>query len=517
MDDLKAPMPTAAEKLANSLDALHKLQSNGKAIIRSADIARSHRERLVKNGFLKRIINGWYIPSRPDEAAGESTAWYASFWKFCSVYLNFRFGDEWCISPEHSLLLQTGNQSIPPQLLVRSPKATRNITSLPFETSLLDVQVDLPNANEVEEKDGLRVYTIPAALVSCSPGFYTSYSSEARAALGAIRNASEILPALLDGGRSIVAGRLAGAFRNIGKSKIADEILKAMRAADYNVNESDPFNAPSPLILKERVKSPSINRLRLMWEAMRGDLVGNLPPPPGAPNDIEAYLKSVNDGYITDAYHSLSIEGYHVTEKLIDQVRSGNWSPDTDTKDASQRDALAARGYWQAYQSVQVTLEAILNGRNPGEAVADQHGDWYRELFAPSVTAGIIKPGDLAGYRNGSVYIRQSMHIPPKHQDVLDLMETFFELLTNEPDPAVRVVLGHFVFVYIHPYIDGNGRISRFLMNTMLAAAGYPWTVIPVEQRHTYMSALESASVSQDIRPFAQFIGKLLETQKSPS
>lgn len=41
-------------------------------------------------------------------------------------------------------------------------------------------------------------------------------------------------------------------------------------------------------------------------------------------------------------------------------------------------------------------------------------------------------PGDLAGYRNGSLYIRQSMNTPPKHQDALDLMETFLELLTNE-------------------------------------------------------------------------------------
>jgi Fic family protein len=44
---------------------------------------------------------------------------------------------------------------------------------------------------------------------------------------------------------------------------------------------------------------------------------------------------------------------------------------------------------------------------------------------------------------------------------------------------SVRVVLGHFVFVYIHPYIDGNGRMGRFLMNLMLASGGYPWAVIP--------------------------------------
>ncbi len=89
-------------------------------------------------------------------------------------------------------------------------------------------------------------------------------------------------------------------------------------------------------------------------------------------------------------------------------------------------------------------------------------------------------------------------------------MPAFFDLLREEPEPTVRVVLGHFVFVYIHPYMDGNGRIGRFLMNVMLAAGGYPWTVIPVEKRDDYMNALESGSVKQDIESFAIFLGHLV-------
>ena len=72
-------------------------------------------------------------------------------------------------------------------------------------------------------------------------------------------------------------------------------------------------------------------------------------------------------------------------------------------------------------------------------------------------------------------------------------------------------MLGHFIFVYIHPYIDGNGRMGRFLMNVMLASGGYPWAVIPVEQRATYMAALEQASVGQEIGPFADFLGTLVQ------
>ena len=75
-------MPSPSEKLAQSLELLQQLQDKGKVAIRSSDISRIHRQRLVKNGFLREVMKGWYIPTRPDEQAGESTAWYASYWPF---------------------------------------------------------------------------------------------------------------------------------------------------------------------------------------------------------------------------------------------------------------------------------------------------------------------------------------------------------------------------------------------------------------------------------------------------
>jgi len=102
------------------------------------------------------------------------------------------------------------------------------------------------------------------------------------------------------------------------------------------------------------------------------------------------------------------------------------------------------------------------------------------------------------------------MHVPISSQALPDVMPVFFELLESESNAAVRVVLGHFIFVYIHPYFDGNGRIGRFLMNVMLASGGYPWTVIPVEKKEAYMDALEAASVSQDIIPLSRFIAGLV-------
>jgi len=97
---------------------------------------------------------------------------------------------------------------------------------------------------------------------------------------------------------------------------------------------------------------------------------------------------------------------------------------------------------------------------------------------------------------------------------VRDAMPVLFEILKEEKEPAVRAVLGHFIFVYIHPYMDGNGRIGRFLMNVMLASGGFPWTVIPLEKRNDYMSALEKASVEQNINDFAKFIAEFVSGNK---
>jgi hypothetical protein len=60
-------------------------------------------------------------------------------------------------------------------------------------------------------------------------------------------------------------------------------------------------------------------------------------------------------------------------------------------------------------------------------------------------------------------------------------------------------------------YMDGNGRIGRFLMNVMMASRGYPWTVVPVGDRNAYVSALEKASVGEDIAPFADFLASLVK------
>ena len=502
-------MATPAVNLAASLEILKQLQDRGLVAIRASDVTRIHRERLLKNGFIREVMKGWYIPTRPDELAGESTAWYASFWAFCTGYLTERFGRDWCVSPEQSLTLHAGDWTVPRQILIRSPKGGNKPNPLPYETSIFDVRLELPPAQDTEIKDGLRVFNLPSALISCSPTHFAAQPIVMRAALAAITDASDVLSRLLEGGHSTVAGRLAGAFRNIGRSTIAANIVATMRAAGYTVNETDPFKGLPPMAFALRETSPFVNRARMTWDKMRADVLQNFTAAPQQ-TDTASYLHHLDEVYVSDAYNSLSIEGYRVTPELIERVRSGDWNPESVEADRNHRDALAARGYWQAFQQVKKSVEKVLSNQNAGLIASSDHSAWYRELFGPRVTAGLIKPADLAGYRNGPVYIRRSMHVPPRYEAVRELMPAFFELLQNEPEPAVRIVMGHFMFVYIHPYFDGNGRMGRFLMNVMMASGGYLWTVVPLERRTEYMAALEQASLMQDIAPFTSLLSSLV-------
>lgn len=495
------------EKLAAALKVLKKLQDKHSGVIESSDLKEAHRTILVEEGFLRPVMKGWYVCSNPKDGQGDSTSWYASFWSFLSGYLDKRFGKRYCLNAEASVLLHTHCTIIPRQITVITKEGGTSTLKLPHDTSVL-IYTDEKNvpSNRIEV-NGLQVIPLPEVLCRLGPQFFKYNPREAEIALNLVRDPGDLLTILLAGeGLPSAAGRLAGALRFMGRNTDAERVIETMRRAKHIVRESNPFEISSPTLGNSRERSPYAMRIQSMWAGWRDDVLSVFPSAPGMPKQIESYLSEVDERYVADAYNSLSIEGYQVNDELIERVAQGKWDPDMSEGDKSDRDALAARGYYQAFQAVKASLSEILSGKNPGEIARNAHHRWYGELFAPSVTAGIVEAHQLAGYRSGPVFIRNSMHTPLPRDALADSMETLFNLIAQEPEPAVRAVLGHHLFVFIHPYFDGNGRIGRFLMNAMLASGGYSWTVIRMKSRDNYMKALETASVNGDIRPFASFI-----------
>ena len=332
---------------------------------------------------------------------------------------------------------------------------------------------------------------------------------EAEIALATIRNASELLPTLLAGDKMVTAaGRLAAAFTFVKRPDEAAHIQKAFAKLRITLKLVNPFELAEPTISPSKERSPYVLRLRSMWAGWRQDVINVFPPAPSLENQNVDYLAQVDERYVSDAYNSLSIEGYRVTDELIERVARGDWNPDGDPEHDKTRDALAARGYYLAFQAVKQSIAKVLAKDNAGVVVRRDHHDWYAELFGPSVTAGIVEASQLAGYRRGPIFIRNSMHTPLPSEALLDSLEALWDMLEAESEACVRAVLGHHLFVFIHPYYDGNGRIGRFLMNTLLASGGYPWTVIRMSRRDAYMKALEAASVKGQITPLAEFIAQ---------
>lgn len=502
-----AAQTPAQRRLANGLIALKRLQDLGLTVLRTNELSREAREALVNAGFLKPVIKGWYMPARPGESDGETTAWYASANDFIARYCGTRFGVAWCVGADHSIRIHAGNTSLPPQVVVNAPAGGNSVVKLPAGHSILDYKAkDFPAAGNRMAVGGLRVMTLEHALVRVSESFYRTHSRDAQVALRSLKDGSVLARQLLDGGHSVVAGRLAGALRACGQGAIADDMLSTMRSVGHAVSETNPFADPPATLKWLRGESPYVTRIRLMWASMRSDVIAAFPPEPGLPAAPAAYLAAVKDSYARDAYNSLSIEGYRVTNELIERVAQGGWNPQAIEADEQSRDAMAARGYYQARIEVEASIGRILAGSNAGIVASRDHRTWYRELFAPSVSAGLLKAQDLAGYRGHQVFIRNAAHVPPPVEAVRDMMPALFELIESEPLACVRAVLGHFVFVFTHPYPDGNGRMGRFLMNAMMASGGYPWTVIELARRSDYMGALDQASTRENIVPFAAFV-----------
>jgi len=101
-----------------------------------------------------------------------------------------------------------------------------------------------------------------------TPGEKLAESLEMRTALALISDASDILRQLLDGGHSVIAGRLAGAFRNNGQEQIADEIVQAMKSSGYSIRELNPFTSKPPVVLYQNERSPYVNRITFHREIL---------------------------------------------------------------------------------------------------------------------------------------------------------------------------------------------------------------------------------------------------------
>ena len=515
-------MASPNKQLAQALKVLDGIQSKGQVAIHSNQLgSNQNREQLIKSGYIEPLMRGWYISRQPEDGEAQLTAtWFGSFWEFCADYLEFRFGENWSFSPAQSLLLHCGNWSVPQQLIVRSPTARNKKTSFPHSTDIFEMRSHTAVGEELEVVGRLRLFKFPYALVHTKPKFFKSHAGAARAAIGLTKQAEvpELLELLTTEGHVAAANRLAGAFRSIACPDIADQIMEAMEQAGYTSSETRPFKSDVAISLpkkgggRRKGHASYSAQLHADWQIMREGVIRTFPEPPGLPGDTRSYLKQLTDNYATDAYNSLTIEGYQVTEKLVERSQRQLVKTKQDSPTA-QDTAMAARGYSLAFNKVKTSVEQVLKQKPAGEVAAQRLQRWQQALLKPHTNGngGQAENREAARYRRKQVLSNIPRHHPPKQEAVREYMPALFDLLATEEHAGVRAVLGHWAFIYIYPYTKGNGQLGRFLMNVMLASGGYPWLTIPARHRADYHKGLEIANSQRNIETFSKFLGKTLK------
>lgn len=122
-----------------------------------------------------------------------------------------------------------------------------------------------------------------------------------------------------------------------------------------------------------------------------------------------------------------------------------------------------------------------------------------------------INNNNAGKYRNEQVLISGSKHVPPQHYLIQEEMDNLFIWYNENKEKLHPVVLSaemHERLVTIHPFVDGNGRTSRLLMNLILLQNGFPIAILKgdTENRLKYYDTLEIAQINQDEQPFIYFI-----------
>ena len=120
----------------------------------------------------------------------------------------------------------------------------------------------------------------------------------------------------------------------------------------------------------------------------------------------------------------------------------------------------------------------------------------------------------IGSYRKVQVFIRGTDWTPPSPEDVQDDMRDlliWYSKNKKKVHPLVTAIYFHVGFEIVHPFIDGNGRVGRLLMNFILHKNGYPMVNIPNKEKNIYYKALQDAQREGDLRPFIDMILNLME------
>jgi Fic family protein len=228
---------------------------------------------------------------------------------------------------------------------------------------------------------------------------------------------------------------------------------------------------------------------------LKAELDSYRPLPPDALEQLRRFYR------VGLTYSSNALEGNTLTESETQMVL------ETGITVAGKPLAhhLEAVGHAEALDTM---LKQVTTSKLPTQAAIVE---WHRVLMQ-----GLLKV-DAGVYRTIPVILTGSTFEPPPANAISTLMETLFNQQLpqwrKQNHPVVLAALGHYQLVNIHPFLDGNGRLSRLFMNALLLQAGYPAVIIPPVMRNEYIQALrtcqEVSVLPETSSAFVTFIAEM--------
>lgn len=214
-------------------------------------------------------------------------------------------------------------------------------------------------------------------------------------------------------------------------------------------------------------------------------------------------LKTLEDWLKVElTYSSNAIEGNTLTRRETAEVIERGVSAVISGKPL--KDLLEARNHAQALDFI----KELAKKRKGHQFITEEDICAIHKIILSGID------DDWAGtYRQTEVFIRGSSAKFPPPKKVPILMKDFINWLKDQQENhPVRIAAdAHYKFVSIHPFIDGNGRTTRLLMNLILIMNGYPMAIIRNEERSIYLATFDSARIKNNLQPFYDLIEESVE------
>jgi fido (protein-threonine AMPylation protein) len=410
-----------------------------------------------------------------------------------------------------------GDESIPKKVDIITKNSSNKIDIFDVSSLVLEKNISSDQLNHLKQMKTKKNYIFfiespECLLIKLRPQYFRDYphliSGFVKSVDFDLENLNKLL---LEKSRPITLLRLAALFEQVGKSEEALIIKDKIKLiTQYSIpGKSQIIKTVLPSIIaapKRKSDPPYVTRFRdqlSIYKSRISEILKDMSSSRLSLQDLKDHIQKTKK---YDTYHSSTIEGYRVTPEEIQMLMDGQEITSAGKSREEIERKMALKGYLEAHHFVLQSIEKHYKKNIPLSELMIR--EIYAHLFSPSVESGLLTKTQLTQYRNDAVYIRHSRFVPPNYLKIDDLMRCLVEEINETEDSITQAIIAHYGFVTIHPYFDGNGRVTRFLMNYLLCRDGYSWVTIRIEDRDEYFSSLEIAQCDENIIPFVAFLKK---------